>query len=547
MICSRGGLLLCAAMAIAVVPECARAQGVRTPGTAPAGTDAADWATGAWSPFAPIADLPRTPPGAPPLPSLLTVPAPRVGLAWTAGDPSGLPADVRGPWGSIATSGAGERGEYRRPLDPAQSSVLQGHLVGWRTLGRRGAAVGRIVVDQESRDPSSASNVIAPYATSPFILLDSSATAMRLQRARLEGAAGWTVGAWAVGIGAGIESRDGRSERTQVPRLARAAAPAVSGGVSRALPWSGVRLSAFARWAGEAETAQVIPRTGTGTGYLLVGYTEPDRIQLTPSSFFERRLERGATAVGGGAAGSLFGAAWTIAAEATQRREDYTSQRRDDPQSDRWTATGSRAVAGAQRQVMGDRLLVTARGELVSLEGEGRRFDLEGIVFRAVERMWQVDGEVRWAPTSSAWMAAASGSVRREERTRRDFVAEREVVVNSWAPSVSLEVARRITGPWDVSAALGIGQYQPAARIPNAALEGPVYQAYVGPSVAYDASAATVQRAALTARYRLPRGAAVWLSGRRDTRSVGSGTATAGGPAGSRNAWALAVGVTRGS
>lgn len=528
------------------IPLCATAQGVRTPGSAPVGFDVAEWSTGAWSPFTAIADMPRTPLRAPAAPSLLTAPAPGVGLAWTGGDPSGLPTDVRAAWGSAAASGAGESGGYRRPLDAAQSRVVQGQLTGWQRLGTRGAAVGRIVVDQEGRDPSSPSHVISPYSTSPFVLLDSSETSMRLQRARLEGAGGWAVGEWALGIGVGIESRDTRSERTRVPRIARAAAPAVSAGVSRGLPWGGVRLAAFARWMGEAETSQIIPRTGTGTAYLVAGYTEPDRMQLTPNSFIERRQDRSAAAVGGGATGSLFGATWAVAAEATRRNEEYSSQRRDDPPSDRWEASGSRAVAGVQRRVIGERLLVTARGEFVSLEGEGRRADLTGIVFRAAESMWQADAEVRWQPVGSAWSAAASGTVRREERTRQDFVARRETVIDALAPGVSVEVARRVARRVDLSASLGIAQYEPTSRIPNASAEGPVYRAYVGPSIAYDASAATAQRGALTARYMIPQGGALWVSGRQERASVGSGMTTVRRPVGSREGWVVVVGVTRG-
>lgn len=491
-----------------------------------------------WTPFAAIADLARAPLPVPRASSLLLLPAPRVGRAWSVGDPSGVVRDARDRWGTGMLAAEGASGEYRRPLDAERSTLGRLALLGWQPLGERGGATGRVVIDQWSDGPASSGNAVWPYATSPFVVTDSTAPDMRTQRARLEGAIGWEVRGWLAGVAAGYEALDTRSESTPFPRLGRLGAPAVTASVGRAV-W-GVEVGAFARWQQADETLTLVPLITGGTVWQLEGYAEPDRRAISGAPYL-RRSDRQARTWGASASGTVLAARWVLGAEVGSRDERYTSQRAAAPPTDAWDAEGTRVVAALQRGAWRERLLVTARGEYASLEGSGRRNDLPGDVFRAEESRWRGVLDVRTASTASAWRAALALSTAREARQRADFTASRIVVTEGWTPGVAAEVARRLSSGTDVALGAGMAAGVVSASVPGPATAGAVYRRLVAPAVAYEASPGRALGGDVSVRQRIGAGRAAWVNvGFEQRTPTGAGAPLR--PAGSRTGWRVAAG-----
>ena len=142
----------------------------------------------AWSSLATRADLPRRLAHVDAVPGALLLPAPRVGLFWTAGNPAALRAELNDTRTDFRFAAAHESGSFRRPLDPGGRSIQQAGGSGWTPVDRRLALTGRAEVNEERFDPGTSADVQEPYPTSPFVTLDTSATAMRRTSARLEGA-----------------------------------------------------------------------------------------------------------------------------------------------------------------------------------------------------------------------------------------------------------------------------------------------------------------------------------------------------------------------
>jgi hypothetical protein len=103
-----------------------------------------------------------------------------VGLLWTAGAPADLGRDVNDLRTRLSLAGSGEDGDYRRPLDPAESRGIRFEGAGWGPLGTRGAVVGRVIAGRLDHGPSSPSVGAAPYLSSPFVVTDT--TSPRLRR-----------------------------------------------------------------------------------------------------------------------------------------------------------------------------------------------------------------------------------------------------------------------------------------------------------------------------------------------------------------------------
>ena len=80
------------------------------------------------------------------------------------------------------------------------------HSTEWSRVGVHGVAIGRFVIDRETDDVSSFSLRLAPYVSSRFTMMDSVQPPMQRTRARLEGALGYELGWFGLGLSAGIES-----------------------------------------------------------------------------------------------------------------------------------------------------------------------------------------------------------------------------------------------------------------------------------------------------------------------------------------------------
>jgi hypothetical protein len=512
----------------------------------PADSGLPAWMT-AWSPLAPIADLARIIPRAAPLADLLGAPPPPVGLFWVAGTPAALGFEVTSRRGQMSAGLAGDDGSYRRPLDPTGASVTQLSGIGWQPVGDRGAAVGRVLLEQEILGSATESDALAPFGSDPIVITDTTRPDMRRLGTQLEGALGWRFGPWGVGAGGGVRIEDHRTRGARFPRIGKATTPGVALGVSGALPWAPVRVAVYGRWAGGNETVVLPAPAGPGRVYILNGYSDPDPADIQPQSGFFRRTERDALAGGFGASGTLRDVSWVAFAERTRRTDDHFSARIENPPTDRWHATGSAYGAAVQWPLPRYDLYVTAQWRLDRLTGDATRADLTGVIFRATESVSRLTADLRYLP-ASAWAVAATFALVRQSHRREDFIAETYTDLKAWTPGLGVEVARAF-GANAVSAGYAIAAYEPSGGIPDPSNMGPIYQQLIAPEQSLYATSAHPSLAAVTWRHSFPSGTALLLTARRESVGAGGDVLTATlpyAPKGSRTLWNLTLGVVLG-
>lgn len=501
----------------------------------------------AWSPLAPIADHPRLLPRAPTPPELLLAARPQIGLFWTAGNPAGLPFDVRDGRAELRVAGGADDGDYKRPLDDQEAGVLQFVGMAWQPVGR-GAAAGHVIFDQERPAPSSFADVVEPYPSNPLVVTDTSLPDMRRVRARLEGALGLQFGGWSLGLSAGVEVRDNRSHKARFPRLARMSTPGVALGLARRLPFAGLRLSAHGRWVGDRESLTLVGRPGTGVVYQLEGYAEPTpREVVAPNLFYLRKMERNAFAGGLALSGTLWDANWVVFWELTTRDEKHYSEQKAHPAADRWTADG-RVLGGAvQRAFFNDALLVTGYLRSTHLNGDATRFDLEGVIFRGEESVLLVGADVRYVPTGSPWMLGLVFTTFRESRRRRDFIAELRTEIESWTPGAAVEIARALGETTRVSLGYGVSYFSAVSTLPDPEPLGPQYQRLIAPELSFYATRAMATTASLAVRQDLGSRTALLVRGHRESLAGrDSEPSVPFAPTGERTLWNLSLSLLLG-
>lgn len=496
----------------------------------------------AWSPLRPIADQPRHLVRAAPLPDLLTAPAPRTGLLWSAGLAAALPDDATDTRSEFRASGASDAGDYRRPLDP--DGVAAGRLSGlaWRPLGAHGAAIGDARVSSETLDRAGNADVLEPYGSSPLVATDTTNPAMRRTRAAVEGALGWRVLGFGVGLGAGVEAVDNDTRAPRVARIGRATTPGASASAARALFGGRVRLGAEARWLGGSETVSVTGMTGLTIANQLEGYADPDPRLVGNSPGYFRRVDRDARAYTGVLGFSALGIDVDGWLSRERTRLGYFSARQENPPTDHWNADGWSAGAAARWTLPGHRALVVARVRRASLDGTAERSDLTGFIVRAADHTLELSGEARWWSPDSAWGVGLVAQTAQEDRARRDYVAEAYSSITSWLPGASLEVARRILPATSVSVGAGLGRQYTSSRLPNPANMGPVYGALVAPELALYAADASARSVGVTLRQEA-RGASWFVRGAWESASPGAAAVGGFAPSGTRSLWSLGGGV----
>ncbi|MEJ7812537.1 MAG: hypothetical protein WKG32_19150 [Gemmatimonadaceae bacterium] len=500
----------------------------------------------AWSPLAPIADHPRALTRAPHGADLLTAPSPSIGAFWTAGNPGAIAfdiADSTARFAELRATSARESGSYRRPLDPARAEALQLSGLGWRPVGTRGAAVGRVVADQEELPVSAPTWRVAPYVSNPLVIADTVSPPTRHIRARLEGAIGWRARGWGAGLATGVETRDFRTRDFPLRRVGRVALPGATLGVTRALPVAQARVGAYARWTASNETGSLTPRPLTTAVFPVQGYEEPESLRVEITGLL-RRIETDARAAGGSLSLTVARTSLALYGERTRRREDQFSQLSATPATDRWRATGAAYGAAAQRALglLGARLLVTATTRYTTLDGDATRADLAGTIFRAAESTLAATLDVRLVPRTSPWSAAVIAGTARDSYDRRDFVAELASDVEAWTPHAALEVARSVGASTRVSFGYGATQHVTTSRIPSPAELGPAYRRLAAPELALTAGASLAHGGSLAISRRARR-STVWLRARAESLRPGSGATLSLAPAGSRTLWNVSLGV----
>jgi hypothetical protein len=509
-------------------------------------TGQAPWIT-AWSPLVPLAEHPRALPALGAGSQLLVAPAPRIGLAWFARQAAALPLEMNARTGDTSTRfselrlrGAGERGDYRRPLDAPTSGVWQGAGLGWRALGTRGAGIGRVVVDQERQAESGASPRVAPYTSSPFVIADTLSPETRSARARLEGMAGWRVMGFGLGLATGVETRELRSIDAPLRRSGRATRQGVTAGLARALPWAGLTLGAHARWQGTTENVAIVPRPGSGVGFAIQGYAEPDSLVIDLNSLTRRIVAR-ADAAGLGARARVLGADVVAYGETTRRRERHIAGVVSSSPRERWDADGSEWGVAAQRALWASRALVTTWVRGSTLEGDAHRPDLTGIILTGRESRLAIMADGRLHLPGSAWRFGAQGGTTRETVARSDYVASLATDIVAWSPSASVEVARDVGSRGALAVTLLAGQHATTSRVPASAEQGPVYREYIAPELALAAGGATLLGGGVTGRWRLRNG--TWWASLRGESLTPMSARLAASPDGHRTMWSMTVGM----
>lgn len=496
-----------------------------------------------WSPLMPVADLERQLPHAPPFTDMVAGTAPRIGLFWTAGNPAGLVHNASEARAELGIGFGNEVGKYRRPQDPDDVALRRLSGIAWRRVGR-GAAAGRIVA--ESRDIGSApyAALVAPYVSDPLVVTDTTLPAMRRLVARLEGAIAWEERWLSVGLSAGAEVWDNRTSEARFPRLGRASRPAVAAAVGARLPFLQIRLAGQVRWMGGNETVLLAAQPDAGTVYLLDGYSEPDPRRVVPPRVLFRRIDRDALALGGGLEGRFLGVQWVVFGQHERRTNEHSSVRDEAPPRDRWRARGWTYGAAAQGVGLRGSLLVTAWARHTGLTGDATRADLnDAVFFRSDEDVTQGSLELRYVPRASPWRVTAAFVFIREQRVRRDFIADVRSEFSSWAPGGRMEIARRFR-----STTLNVGAaasgYTPVALIPDASAMGPVYQTLVAQELALYALRATSVAGTVGAAYRRGRTTlALAVIAERLSERGNEATTLAFAPTGSRTRWRLTLRV----
>lgn len=535
-------LSLALALAGAGLPEGAAAQVGAAGSVGSPAAAAPEWVWG-WSPLRPLLDLPRDrlPGGAVDMPALLTAPAPRVGLFWTAGNPAGLPLEVREARAEFRAGAAGISGDYARPLDPGSESAVGASALGWRPLGPRGAVIGGFAAGRASFGDSLFADVDRPYGSNPYLVIDTIGDPVDRITARLEGAGGYRLGDLGVGLALGYESGEANTVESPVPKNARSVMPAVTAGISYGD--QGLRGGVFCRWQGWTEQITVTTVARPSRIYQLDGYGEPEPLDLQPARY-QRRFERDGRAVGAAVAGRTLGVEWTLHGRRKMVDERQTSRlQENEPRLDRWDAEGWSGGAAFQRAFGAARLMLTGRVGYTTLEGEALRADIGEVTFRADEDRFSavLDGRLR---PGSGWLLGGRLHAVRESRRRRDLLAEARSDIVAWEAGAAVGVARSFSGGLALSLEGLFSSYGPSGLAPDPAERGPVYRRFVGPALSLALEEAQRAAGALTFRWRTAEGTAFWLRGEAGSlRPTGGIDRLPLTPTGSRSAWSLTAGA----
>ena len=500
-----------------------------------------------WSPLEPSADLQREPLlEALRLPSLLTHPSPRIGHFWSAGNPGALESEIVNKTAAFSAETGIVSGDYRRPLDPGSSSQLRGSGYGWSRLGDRGAGFGQIVVDRMDFDDGVFSNVLSPYGTEPYAILDTLGEATSGTAVLLEGAGGWKVGRLGFGIGLGYTSREVRTVASAVPRIHTIATPGVSGGVRVDLGRNGLALGVFSRWRQDAESIRIYSIAAASRVYEIAGYDEPVRRDLT-SDWYLRRFERTAWSHGVTLGGETAGVYWTLFASRDRNSASNFSVRSGDGEPDRWDASGWDVGAVIQATLQDRRVFLNLETRYTTLAGESERPDLQGVPFAADEGRFSMTGEVRLF-ADGGWEAVAVFGATYEERRRSDGLAEVFSDLRTWRPMAGGEVVRWFGSKLAISVGGAFVEHNPSGTVPQASMLGDAYRNWIAPELALEASEAHAGAGAVTLRWQLRSATAFWLQGRQFTSTPAefAPVSLQLRPEGSRTGWTVAAGVVLG-
>jgi hypothetical protein len=518
--------------------QCAATRTATAQGTAQVRTG---W-QGDASALAPVAELERGPAQAPPFSLLLVAPFTRAGLYWTLGNPGALPFELQDTYTAFRARYTDESGAYRRPLDAATITAFTASGSGWKPVGNAGALSGGVVVKCASLGQM-ASGVAEPYSMSPHFFADTSGTTLGETAARLDGAGGWRVGGWGLGLALGFDTWTALTGVSMVPRFQRGVLPAATAGITRKLG-DHLVLGAHARRRAERQTASLSARGTTNRVYRIEGFTEPVPIELGPSQGFYRRIERDAAAAGLGAAMVTGGTRWVAHGELTQLHERQSTTQSNDPPLDKWDATGHVLGFAAETQFANQKGRLLAGARWTHVTGEATRAALvdEGILFHATDDAVDVGLDLRLR-LGSGWETGARLGVNHDYDARDDILARVGSALRTWTPSFSLETACDLSDRLAVSLGAGVGWRTPIGSIPDPGATKAGYQGWLAPELSYYATPTLTDALRFAARWRAGGQEIAVQAQYGHTTARGAAYQLPFAPAGSRETWDVAISI----
>jgi hypothetical protein len=490
-----------------------------------------------WSPLRPINALGLPAPTAPVALRMLDVPAPRLGLAWSASNPAGFVDDIEQAWTQFGVASHGQSGSYRSKLQPPSVAVLTATLKGWRRIGSRSAVIGRVAVERSTVGAGDEAILIAPDPASPFVPSDTNAPQSSRTRVTLEGAQSIQFGVWRVGIALGYEGMADHAEHSTAAIVRRAASGGATLGFARTLGRVGT-IGVAARHISRTETANVFADPRTVRVYPLDGLVgvDPQDYSLAVAPFF-RRVDRQGDSFSINAASGGDGVRWSSYASVDRNQEGQISVISTSAPVSRWRTTGFAIGGVAARTVHAVRALVSA--DFSSQRGDADRSLANAGPYAANASAVSLASDVRWTPIESRWSIGMRVGMDRDYQHVEDAAARATTDVTAWQPQADLEIVRRVNTSWSWSAGFGTFGFAPNATFPSPMGRSAAYQELIAPMLEISAATARTSRASVSVRGR--RGGSdivarvVWSATSAVQRAVGASLL----PSGSRSQWAF--------
>jgi hypothetical protein len=476
----------------------------------------------------------------PPLADLLLETEPAVGLFRSAWLSAGLARDVTAGAGSARLGLTGASGDYRRPFDPNDVSTIALRAAGWQPVGK-GAAWGRVVAEDIRLGSAGYASPTQPYGSSPLLLADTTNPEAKRVRYTLEGAMGLALGPWLFGLSGGLEVNDAGTRETQFVRTNRHSTPSVELSAGRDL-FAGVTLLLHGRWMGGSETMFLRPEPKVSRAYRISGFDDPLPLDVVPPGADFRRTQRDGYEGGAALAGRLYGAPWVVSVGRTYRKDVHFDEVRDDPPTDDWVADGWTIVAAHQRRLPYG-IVGTLQLDANRLVGDVTLAAVEGVVTRVQESIFHGSLDLRWTAPDGALRTALRLGLDLSRRQLDDYLVRVGADVRAVGSSAVAEVAYRWGGT-AVSVAGGVAARGAYPTLPRPTAMGPVYQQFIAPRWARDATKATALLGAVTVRQAISARAAVFARAGL-ARLAPTGTPVPPLPAtgGSYGEWRVEIGV----
>ncbi len=471
-----------------------------------------------WSPLAETGAITRALPTAGIVTPMTILPAPRVGLLWSAGNPAGLAWDIGDPRLDFAATRGNESGALRRPLDGSGISETRVRGSGWRSLGSRGRGIGGARFGQTLFDPGTTSNVNAPYATPQFVVMDSSSSATERTQVQLDGAGGWSLGDWGLGVALGYDTRSTQTVNAGFVRSNRAVLPTGSLGIARRISES-LSIGVHSTWHAGNETINLSAVGAAGQVFVWRGYQSVPGATVFDQPFY-RRISRDAVQHNASLAGAVANVQWTATAGSVRREDRFTAQRANNPTSDLWNSDGYNAGVSLLRPFQDDRLLLAIDGRFARLNGQATFFNDSVHGLTTEEQQVALNSELRWRSAVDGWIAVAQADVVLADRRVDDAVAARRSQTQGLTNRLALDVERAMGRGWSIAGGAAYTRYSGTGTIPDPAFMGAFYQRVFAPELDIATSPSSATAFSLGARWRARDGSLFWAQARSESLSL---------------------------